>query len=221
MLGYPVKKYKKLMPPPEYSDIKGASTDVAWEYVMLLGAALEMVTAHGQPINHMVQEVFLVHARNLAEFFCGGVQEFKDVQAPPERPKDNIYAVDFCHSVGWKTKALQPNRILIKAINKTLSHMTYSRDRASKTHAHFEGHLHLHGTVTLMRQTWADFLKSVKPQFLQPQCPTDIHYWLVEHTKEWPVRFSDLGSEFETRVKELVRTSDRWTLNQTPDGQIL
>ncbi len=96
------------------------------------------------------------------------------MQAPPERSEDNIYAVDFCLSVGWKPETFNHDKKLVKAINKTLSHMTHSRDRASKDHEHFEGHLHLHGTVKLMRQTWGDFLKSVKPQFLQPQCVEDI-----------------------------------------------
>ena|SRR2546422_10931924 len=111
------------------------------------------------------------------------------------------------------------DRNLIKAINKTLSHMTYSRDPASKSHAHFEGYLHLHGTVKLMRQTWGDFLKSVKPQFLQPQCPEDIHYWLVEHTKKWPVKFSGLESEFEARAQQRAHDCS-WILNQTPDGPV-
>jgi len=222
---------RKLMPPPCRDEIKSASKDVAWEYVTLLGSALEMANAHCSPMNHFVQEAFLAHVRNLAEFFREGVPEFKKAQTPPERPRDNIYAVDFCLSVGWQPEAFSHDRRLIKAINKTLSHMTYSRDRASKTHAHFEGHEHLHGTVKLMRRTWGDFLKSMNSDFLRPKHPQDIPYWLVYHTRNWSVRFSDLESQFEARVKELVRQTEelarrgkpvdfKWMLNQTPDGPV-
>jgi hypothetical protein len=160
---------------PDDDQIKRASKDVAWEYDTMLAAALEMTNAHGSPMNHLVQEAFLAHVRNLAEFFRKGIEAFKKAQAPPERSQDNIYAVDFCCSVGWKPENFGKDKELIKAINKTLSHMTYSRDRASESHAHFEGHSHLHGTVELMRQTWGDFMKSVKPQFLHPENPEDIH----------------------------------------------
>jgi hypothetical protein len=205
------------MQPPHTDEIKSASKDVAWEYVALLGAALEMAKGPGPPINHLVQEAFLVHVRNLAEFFREGVSAFKKTQAPPERSRDNIYAVDFCFLLGWQAEPFAYDRELIKAINKSLSHMTYSRDPASTSHALFEGCLHLHGTVKLMRQTWGDFLKSVKPEFLQPQHPRDIHFWLVEHTKEWPVSFNDLESNFEGEAKQWKH----WTLNQTPDGPVI
>jgi hypothetical protein len=120
---------------------------------------------------------------------------------------------------------------LIKAINKTLSHMTYSRDRASQSHAHFEGRSHLHGTVKLMRQTWGDFMKSVRPQFLNPENPEDIHYWLSHHTRDWQVEFGVLEGQFERRVNELVRETEdwerrgvpvtnKWKLNHTPDGPV-
>ena len=72
-------------------------------------------------------------------------------------------------------------------------------------------------------------MKSVKPEFLQPQCPKDIHHYLVDHTKEWRVNFSNLEVEFERRVNELVRLAEererrgervdyKWTLNRTPDS---
>lgn len=216
------------MPPPSHDQIKSASKDVAWEYATLLGSAREMTKGHGSPLNHLVQEAFLAHVRNLAEFFREGVSEFRKAQTPPGRPRDNIYAVDFCLSVGWQPKAFGYDRRLIKAINKTLSHMTYSRDRASKSHAHFEGCEHLHGTVTLMRRTWGDFLKSMNPEFLQPKHPEDIPYWLDYHTRNWEVKFNDFENEFDARVKALVRRTEgparrgilKWMLNQTPDGSV-
>ena len=68
VLGYVAKNCRKLLPPPIDDEIKRASKDVAWEYVSLLAAALEMAKAPGPPIKHLVQEAFLLHARNLAEF---------------------------------------------------------------------------------------------------------------------------------------------------------
>jgi hypothetical protein len=214
------------MPPPDKNDIKRASKDVAWEYAAMLGAALEMAKGSWEgscsPMNHFAQEAFLTHVRNLAEFFREGVREFKKAQGPPPRAQDNIYAVDFCHSVGWRTEPFGPQKKLIRAINKTLSHPTYSRHRASQGHVHFEGYEHVHGTVKLMRQTWADFIKAVKPEFLQPQCPEDIDYWLGKHTENWRVKFSDFESVFETRVNELVcltanNPQAKWVLDTTLD----
>jgi hypothetical protein len=194
--------------PPTADQIKKASKHVAWEYVSMVAAAVEMAKGSWEgfssPMNHLVQEAFLAHVRNLAEFF----------QEP--RKKDNIYAVHFCASVGWQSKPFEPRTNLIQAINQTLSHMTYSRDRASRGHVHFEGYEHVHGTVNLLRHTWADFMKSVMPEFLHPQCPEDINYWLVEHTKDWRVKFSDLQDEFERRA----RGWSHWKLNETPDGPV-
>lgn len=225
-----LKRCRPLTPPPDYDTIKKASQDVAWEYATMLAAAREIAAGDEpgssmkeafltSPTNHLVQEAFLVHVRNLAEFFREGVREFKKAQGPPPRPRDNIYAVDFCLSVGWQAKPFARDKQLIRAINKTLSHMTYSRDRAAKGHAHFEGREHVHGTVKLMRRTWADFVNSMRPEFLQPQCPQDIHFWLADHTKDWRVRFGDLESEFEIRAQRRAQDC-KWTLNQTPDGPV-
>ena len=171
------------------------------------------------PANHFAQEVFLTHVRNLAEFFREGISDFKTAQGPPPRQRDNIYAVDFCRSVGWQSKPFGYDKRLIKAINKTLSHMTHSRDHAAKEHAHFEGYEHVHGTAKLMRQTWADSMNSVKPEFLRPLCPEDINYWLVKHTEAWRVQFQDLESGFEARAPQRVKDC-KWKLNQTPDGPV-
>jgi hypothetical protein len=218
-----MKKCKNMIPPPKCDQIKRASKDVAWEYAAMLGAALEMAKGSWEgfcsPMNHFVQEAFLTHVRNLAEFFRKGARGFKTAQGPPPRPRDNIYAVDFCFAVGWQSKPFDYNKKLIKAINKTLSHPTYSRDHASQGHVHFEGYEHVHGTVKLMRQTWADFMKSVNHEFLQPQCPEDIPYWLAKHTVKWRVEFKDLENEFEKLAHQLVRDRN-WKLNQTPDGLV-
>ena len=71
-----------------------------------------------------------------------------------------------------------------------------------------------------MRQTWADFMKCVRPEFLHPHCTEDIHFWLVKHTEEWEVKFGDLESRFEARANEQVLQEPAWRLHQTPDGPV-
>jgi hypothetical protein len=218
---YVVKKCRTLMPPPDNAQIKSACKDVAWEYAALLGAALEMTMGYGSPMNHIAQEAFLTHVRNLAAFFRDGVKDFKKTHVPPPRHNDDILAVDFCLSVGWKSEPFRNDKRLIRAINKTLSHMTYSRDRGSASHQHFEGHEHLHGTVKLMQQTMGDFLNSVRAELRQPQHQEDIRFWLTKHTENWRKNYSDLEREIETRVNELARQSQgKWKLRYTPDGPI-
>jgi hypothetical protein len=180
-----------------------------------------MAKGHKEPVNHLVQEAFLVHVRNLAEFFRSGVDEFRSSPSTiVERREDNIYAVDFCHSMLWSEKPFSKNTQLMKAINKTLSHMTYSRNLTSSGVSEivlaFDGRNHVHGTVNLIRRTWEKFMDSVKPQYMRPQYPTDIKYWLGEHTKGWRIQFSDLANEFEAQAKRWPH----WKLNETPDGPI-
>jgi hypothetical protein len=108
----------------------------------------------------------------------------------------------------------------MKAIDKTLSHMTYSRNLTpsgvSEIVLAFDGCKHVHGTVNLIRRTWDKFTQSVKPEYMRPQYPTDIRYWLDEHTKDWSVNFSALENEFESRATGW----SHWKLNETPDGPI-
>ncbi len=84
------------------------------------------------------------------------------------------------------------------ATNKTLSHMSYARQR--KPHGSdfpFEAHDHAHGTLKLIRNTWGDFMASVHPEFQRPAHQTDIEYWLREHTENWRIPFRDLWTAFE------------------------
>jgi hypothetical protein len=206
---------------PTSTQIAEASKDVAWEYAAMTAAALEMAQDHKAPVNHFVQEAFLLHVRNLAEFFRSGVDDF--IKAPStivERTEDNIYAVDFCNSMLWSEKPFGKDTRLMKAINKTLSHMTYSRNLTpsgvSEITLAFDGCNHVHGTVNLIRRTWEKFQHSMKPEYMRPQYPTDIAYWLAEHTNGWRVKFSDWDNEFETQAKRWKH----WSLNETPDGTI-
>ena len=77
---------------PTKTQIRNAPKHIAWEYVALLTAAQQTAEGHPPPINHQVEEAFLVHLRNLAEFFHQGAAEFKKNPAVlPRRQRDNIY----------------------------------------------------------------------------------------------------------------------------------
>jgi hypothetical protein len=173
-------------------------------------AALEMVKPPypAWPINHVLQEAFLVHVRVLAEFFRKGVAEFIPTQMPPDRAEDDILAVDFCSRVEWEPSPFERSTKLITAINKTLSHLTYSRDSIAVP---FDAHLHAHGTLRLMRQTWEKFVSVIRSEYLSPNCREDIHYWLRKHA-EADAKLGVLG-DFDNRFDRLVREA-KWHLNQ-------
>jgi hypothetical protein len=175
--------------------------------------------ANHQQNGHLVEQAFLVHVRSLAEFFREGVDKFGQGPSPAQRNNDNIRAVDFCDEVRWCKKPFGKDTKLIRAINKTLSHMTYSRRLETEIDVVFDGHFHVHGTVKLISRTWRAFLDSVSPKFLNPLCQEDIHFWLDKHTLEWPIRFSELENEFEQWNQRWARECpEYWLLNQTPDG---
>jgi hypothetical protein len=205
----------KWIPAPD--QIKAACKDVAWEYAAMLGAALEMAKGPEGPTNHFVQEAFLVHVRNLGEFFRKGVKEFRqDPSQPPLRDEDNIFAVDFCSTVLWDETPFNRDRKLPTAINKTLSHMTYSRKPGSLSDP-FDGYRHAHGTVILLRRTWSNFMASMQPSLRE--CPESIEVWLGKHTNpndKFGLRV-DLV-QFEHQFERLVSQRSEWLRNQTPDG---
>ncbi len=189
----------------------------------MLAAALEMAKGPCGPTNHQAQEVFLLHVRNLAEFFHKGVNEFEakmQEAPPPPFPKlerelvfgDNIYAVDFCSAVLWTHSDFTSDKKLLRAINKTLSHMSYSRSAGIDP---FEGKYHVHGTVALMRRTWDGFLKALRPEF-----DAALLRGLREHTRAddpWGLRsLIDYGDRFEMLVNH-----NGWRLNETPDGPVV
>ena len=205
-----------------------AGEDVAWEYLCVHLAALEMTKGHPHPVNHLVEQAFLVHVRSMAEFFWSGVADFRcrPNSGPISRKKDDIYAVDFCSDVRWCEERFGSPKFrdtkLIKAINKTLSHMTYSRRLDSEIDVAFVGYRYLDGTVKLMRRTWEKFIESISPNYLRPQCSQDIQYWIDRHTKDWTLKLPEIESEFGRRSNELSQKGPpcEWTLNQTPDGPL-
>lgn len=195
--------------------IVSASEHVAWEYAALLAAATQMTEPHGAPINHEIQESFLVHVRNLAEFFQRGVAEFRrDPTVPPVRGRDNIYAVDLVTTASWNESPFDPRTKLRKAINKTLSHMTYSRDLRSgqsEIDVAFEGRLHAHGTVRLIRRTWILFWGD-----LRTDVRARLEPWIRKHAEGLALALDNFDVEFDERVKR-CRT---WQLDTTPDGPV-
>jgi hypothetical protein len=200
---------------PTKKQLQNAPEHVAWEYVALLAAAQQMAEGHGPPINHQVQEAFLVHLRNLAEFFHQRVGEFrKNPAVLPCRKRDNIYAVDLCASVSWDEILFDPKTRLRRAIDKTLSHMTYSRDLSSgvsEIDVAFDGQFHLHGTVTLIRRTWDAFLKSLRPEY-----QADLYRWLAKHSEGMHVSLDTFDDQFEN----IASRWSHWRFSQTPDGPI-
>jgi hypothetical protein len=200
---------------PQAKDKKIAPKHIAWEYVSLLAAALQIAKGYSPPINHEAQEALLLHVRNLADFFYQGVSSFKqDPSGTPARDPnfDDIYAVDLCCTVLWEEKPFGPKTKLRTAINKTLSHLSYSRDLASGISA-FDGCKHAHGTVRLIRRTWDKFVESIQTQYVP-----DLEQWLRRHADDkdgLKVRLDDFDDQFE----KLVKQWPEWQLNQTPDGR--
>jgi hypothetical protein len=192
-----------------------ASEHVAWEYTALLAAATQMAQGHRSPVNHEVQESFLVHVRNLAEFFHKGVAEFRrDPIILPVRRQDNIYAVDLVTNASWDETLFDPATKLRRAIDKTLSHMTYSRDLRSgqsEIGVAFDGRFHAHGTVKLIRRTWVQFWGD-----LRTDVRARLEEWIKEHAAGLALSLDDFDSEFDRRV----RRWGTWQLDTTPDGPV-
>ena len=206
------------MSTPTHEQKLSAPDHVTWEYVSLLAAAQQMAEDHRPPINHLVQEAYLVHLRNLAEFFDKGVTAFKENQGvPPARDRDNIYAVDLCRSVKWDAKPFSPKTRLRRAIDKTLSHMTYSRDLSSgfsEIGVAFHGPSHVHGTLMLVRRAWEKFLDSLDPQYTE-----SVAQWLDTHAEHMGVSLGSFYTQFDQKAKHWQHCAD-WHLNETPDGPI-
>lgn len=195
---------------PGAQELERVSNHVAWEYCALLAAALEMANAPKSPRNHQAQESFLLHLRNLADFFSGGsAAPGATVSAPPSRSKerDDIYAVDLSERVGWDPGPFARNTKLRQAMNKTLAHMTYSRDSIDVP---FDGWRHLHGTVKLVRKTWQAFLGSLRSAHR-----TQLARELERHA-------SGLGpldlNGFDEHFERLVSALPRWLRDTTPDS---
>lgn len=196
---------------PTDEQIRNAPQHIAWEYVAFLAAAQPPPKPHESPVNHQVQESFLLHARNLAEFFCAETKNFTGT--PPERGKDNIYAVNLCSRVGWDAALFAPTTKLVRALNKTLSHLTYSRNLGSpesEIDVAFDGPTHTHGTVRLVRRTWDKFMES-----LQPKHEAALKSWIQEQANGLRVSLRDFDQEFEAGAGRWG-----WHLRETPDGPI-
>jgi len=207
---------------PKKRQVHDALKHVAWEYAALLAAALRaadlLAVAYETPVNHQRQESFLLHLRNLAEFFQEGTAEFRNNPAgalgPLPRGNDNIHAVDFCCKILWDEKPFDPKTKLRRALNKTLSHLTYSRDLNSGTSEidiAFDGPSHTHGTVLLMRRTWDEFVKSLRVEY-----QAELTSWLETQAAGLKLSLSTFDDQFD----KWARQWPHWRLNETPDGPI-
>ena len=124
--------------------MKGTRDDAGaygYEFDMLLGThrlmkehAMKPLAGWNIYIANAYLEAYLVHARNLIEFF---------LTAPT---KDNISAVGFLEN-GWTPSGPHVDRLklLKEALHKRLSHLTRTR------HQEFEGYRDLQTTVGLVR----------------------------------------------------------------------
>ncbi|GIU79321.1 MAG: hypothetical protein KatS3mg005_2559 [Bryobacteraceae bacterium] len=172
---------------------------VAYEYVMLNAAAVEMTKPHLPPVNHLVQVAFLVHARCILDFFLLGIDGPR---------KDDITIRDFCiekvETPGVEEKAKR----LRKAIDKTVAHLTKSRkvDGNNPEIAPFRGPQHLHGTVTFVHEHWEKFLSALAPQLRE----------CVGH------RVNELAGEMNVNIRDVAAKLERaashpdWTKNTLP-----
>jgi len=200
---------------PTQELIQSAPEHVAWEFVALLAAAHQMAMPHRPPRNHQAQEAFLVHLRNLAEFFHSGVAQFKaNLGVLVSRRHDNIFAVDLCESVKWDETPFHKRTRLRRAIDKTLFHITYSRNLrsgVSEIDIAFDGRLHLHGTIRMIRHAWDGFIDS-----LRPDCRAELDRWVGQHSRDMLPSLNTFDVDFE----RMARGWSHWRFNETPDGLI-
>jgi hypothetical protein len=132
-----------------------------------------------------------------------------------EERGDNIYAVDFCTAVTWNESPFELDTKLRRAIDKTLSHLTYARDlQGPHLQVAFDGRLHGHGTVKLIRNAWSDFNRS-----LDEENRDRLEEWTRRYTSDFGLSFDDLTGEFEQDAKDRA-SREEWQLNTTPDGLV-
>jgi hypothetical protein len=213
---HPALLERKVFVIPKKQQVHDALKHVAWEYAALLAEALPPV-AYGTPLNHQMQESFLLHLRNLAEFFHEGTAEFRSNAAgalgPLPRGNDNVHAVDFCCKILWDEKPFDPNTKLRRALNKTLSHLTYSRDVGSgfsEIDIAYDGPSHTHGAVILVRRTWDAFVDSLRDEYR-----TELDDWLEKQAAGLKLSISSFDGQFDKWARQWG-----WRLNETPDGHI-
>lgn len=163
---------------------------VAYEYVMLHAAAVEMTKPHPPPVNHLVQVAFLVHARCILGFFLLGIDGPR---------KDDITIRDFCIEEVEIPGAEERARRLRKAIDKTVAHLTKSRkvDENNPEIAPFDGPQHLHGTVTFVQEHWEKFLSE-----LASELRGFLGHRVDELAREMRVNIRDAEAELERAASQ-------------------
>jgi hypothetical protein len=151
------------------------------------------------------------------EFFHEGTAEFRSSSAgalgPLPRGNDNVHAVDFCCKILWDEKRFDPNTKLRRALNKTLSHLTYSRDVGSglsEIDVAYDGPSHTHGTVILVRRIWDAFVDSLRAEYR-----TELADWLEKQATGLKLSISGFDDQFDKWARRWG-----WRLNETPDGHI-
>lgn len=212
--GSQMKKKLRFEEPLPYAQLETALEHVVWEYACFLGTAREMATSHPPPRNHLFQNTYLIHARSLMGFLYSGAEDRKKRATGWIRRKmDDIYAVDFCDKVGWDNRAFSNESKLAVAINKTLTHLTYSRNMtspSSQLDSAFHGPSHLHGTTRLFVRAMEKFSLSLLPEFRQA-----YRLFLDEKEREWNIAAPVVLAYLDTWA-----TQARASKFLTPDGLI-
>ncbi len=112
---------------PSSTDLAGAPKKVAYELQMFRNSTAIFLglpeSRRDRNLHNISLEAALLHARNLLDFFCGG-----------QTPKDDIRAAHFVPSSAlskgqdwWSSTKLPTVNSMREDMNKSLSHLTYTR----------------------------------------------------------------------------------------------
>jgi hypothetical protein len=169
--------------------------DLAHEFVSCLAAAQEMQNSkHETPVNHLIQDAFLVHYRALREFFRGS------------EDKDNVQAVHCVDCVAWNLAPFQSRCGIEVAINKCLSHLTYSRDPElpdTEMTISWDGPSHLVGAVRVLLEAWGKFTDHILPDLKQA-----FQHELEKKAGEYRLDIEAFKRDYEIRARRLRHRAD-------------
>ena len=131
--------------------------DVLFYEVQMLNRVFEALPTANDVARNAALEVFLLHLRNLIDFFFEEPQQAAvgPKRSTPKHQKDDIRASHFRDNAGNDlTRACMPNTMPKRDINKRLSHMTQWRLKPRK-------HWPCQTLLMEMNQTIEQFIKQV------------------------------------------------------------
>jgi hypothetical protein len=193
---------------PKTPQLTRGLLDLAHEFVSCLAAAQEMLDPrHKSPVNHLMQDAFLAHYRALREFFRGGSPKRGPVtNGPGERRADNVWAIDYIDSVTWDPEPFDKTCGIEVAINKCLSHLTYSRDPAlpdTELTIGWDGSLHLVGAVRALLVAWDEFSAHIRHEFAP-----EFRHRFDTRAEEYKLDLPTFRRDYESRARRLGHRMD-------------